>query len=74
MRSNFSFHTVQLDAGVLPGRVLASRTGDDLELRIKGSADALLLRDFYLQPASWQAVPPPMSDEFKGCSALRGNY
>ncbi len=47
-------HTVQLDAGISSAQVRAIRVGDDLEVRLKSTADALILKDFYLQPQSWQ--------------------
>jgi Ca2+-binding RTX toxin-like protein len=47
-------HTVQLDAGIASSQVSATRLGDDLEVRLKATSDAMVLKDFYLQPQAWQ--------------------
>ncbi len=50
-----AIHTVQLDAGIASTQVKATRMGEDLEVRLKATADALVIEDFYLQPGTWQA-------------------
>jgi Ca2+-binding RTX toxin-like protein len=50
-----AIHTIQLDAGIASTHVKATRVDDDLEVRLKATADALVIKDFYLQPATWQA-------------------
>jgi len=50
-----ALHTVQLDGGLASTQVKATRTGDDLEVRLKATADALVIQGFYLQPSTWQA-------------------
>ncbi|MGH9255858.1 MAG: calcium-binding protein, partial [Vicinamibacterales bacterium] len=47
-------HTVQLDAGIASAMVKATRVGNDLEVQLRATSDALVLKDFYLQPQSWQ--------------------
>ncbi len=47
-------HTIQLDAGIASSLVAARQSGNDLEVRLRATGDALVLKDFYLQPQSWQ--------------------
>jgi Ca2+-binding RTX toxin-like protein len=47
-------HTILLDAGIPSSLVTARQAGDDLEVRLRATGDALVLKDFYLQPQSWQ--------------------
>ncbi|HEX4893420.1 MAG TPA: putative Ig domain-containing protein, partial [Hyphomicrobiaceae bacterium] len=47
-------HTIQLEEGIDSSKVKAIRVGDDLEVRLRATADMLVLKDFYLQPQSWQ--------------------
>jgi Ca2+-binding RTX toxin-like protein len=47
-------HTVQLDAGIASTLVYARAVGNDLEVHLRATADALVLKDFYSQPQSWQ--------------------
>src|SRR3954469_12888668 len=50
----FSIQTIQLDAGVMGDMIDMVRDGNDLAVRIGGTADALLIQNFYAQPQSWQ--------------------
>ena len=47
-------HTIQLEEGINSSKVKAIRAGDDLEVRLRATGDMLVLKDFYLQPQSWQ--------------------
>ena len=49
-----STNTIRLDGGITRGMLNLVRAGDDLNVRIGATGDALVLRDFYLQPQSWQ--------------------
>ncbi len=47
-------HTILLDAGTPSSLVYARQLGNDLEVRLRATGDALVLKDFYLQPQTWQ--------------------
>ena len=47
-------HVIQLNANVTSAMVYARHVGNDLEVRLRATDDALILKDFYLQAQSWQ--------------------
>ena len=47
-------HTILLDAGIPSSLIYARQSGNDLEVRLRATGDALVLKDFYLQPQTWQ--------------------
>ena len=53
-RDSLSVQTIQLDVGVAAGMLKGARVGDDLQVQIEATGDALVLEGFYNQPQSWQ--------------------